>query len=420
MDSRITFKLGVDYDKVAAARVGFHVEKNAINSLKNINEIYDFDLFFSYINNEFRKRMKKMKNDDVLHPVDVLTDLLIHLVSLTRADDEEFQDNFVEPRMVSRTQDFCYNIATRKFEGGRFGWIPKHDPGQVLENLDSGARQTRRFAMKHLNRTNIDSFLTFPRKQRLRKTFEGEAASKGYNWLEEWSLISNMYLTTTNAMITNMADVSGDSLRFLSPFKTVEEYVTSISDLDMYDNGPNRYFVHRFNSLMFILGQPNRDPYRDEIVPPDPRMALYFPHLFGMKESETFENAVENQPDDEEVFENASNQPSNSQRGGATRERIDYDLFVSIYIHKTIKMMWLLYLLKHRKHITAIDVGVELVLSSLLFMAHHDAFFPFIADQVCTVALLAWYVRLCERNGGELRKDTLMWIVFVPYYAIFM
>ena len=89
MDSRITFKLGVDYDKVAAARVGFHVEKNAINSLKNINEIYDFDLFFSYINNEFRKRMKKMKNDDVLHPVDVLTDLLIHLVSLTRADDEE-------------------------------------------------------------------------------------------------------------------------------------------------------------------------------------------------------------------------------------------------------------------------------------------------------------------------------------------
>ena len=113
MSHFITFcKLKKNFDAKAN---GFETEINKSNSkTKSISKISNFSLFFSFVNKTFIDiQSEKSAHKNELHPLDLLTDLSMHIHSC-------FRNMQGLPKLFERDlseKPFCFNTITRCFEG---------------------------------------------------------------------------------------------------------------------------------------------------------------------------------------------------------------------------------------------------------------------------------------------------------------
>lgn len=255
-DLRIIFKLGKSQKDTLRANVGFGVEQLSggmlRNHLNNISHIYDFGLFFAFLNTSVKNKCAKwgIACQD-LHPSEVLCDLLSHLVTLARVGFEQnhtskstdsskaYSAFFVENRLVSYDIDFSFNIVSGSFEGGRFGRIGSHKDAKN----------------KHITFDNLATFVEFV--ENTPRNLEWDEISKTPENLFVWDKQSVLFAKNLQSfyipIINDNLRIQDNKLVFINPFANDKDaYIKAISSVDPQTHGLVTYATIRCIVFIYI------------------------------------------------------------------------------------------------------------------------------------------------------------------------
>jgi hypothetical protein len=440
VDSRIPFKRpGLTQKQVFDAQIGFQVENLGFgrSSLQNIKVIDNFPLFFSYINTEYRRTTTQIDSSVFdLHPIDLLTDLLVHIISIVNKDETLF-----EPRNIDRNMDFSYNILSKQFEGARFGKIvdkKKHidTPAEAKLFLAflSSKDQSLKVYDSERNLYNLD-----------------ETDYQFYDWEDSDFEFMSMFENTFQECLSIM-EIDEKTIRCT---ESNSKIINELSKFDMNADGMNSYMNNRFLALMYILNQENIYERQTLDNTLDPVCRIYFPFIDYDIEavSEVVGGAVPQETkavpqetkavpqetkavpqetkavpqetkavpqETKAVPQETKAVPQETKAVPQNGDGINYDLFASLYIQKSVKLIWVMYLLKNKLKLSFENFAMEQLFNMVTFIVHCDSFGPYILDQTCIMVSIYCYLKICTKHKLTPKVDIFAAIIFAPYYVLFI
>jgi hypothetical protein len=466
VESRIPFKRpGLTQKQVSDAQIGFKVENLGFgrSSLQNINVIDNFPLFFSYINTEYRRTTTQIDSSVFdLHPIDVFTDLLIHIISIVNKDDSLF-----EPRNIDRNMDFSYNILSKQFEGGRFGKIV-----DKKKHIDTPVEAQR--------------FLAFlSSKDQSLKVYESERNL--YNLDEtdyqfyDWEDSDFEFMSTFENTFQECLSIIEIDEKTIACKESNSKIINELSKFDINADGMNSYMNNRFLALMYILNVDNI--YEIETLDNrlDPLCKMYFPFLeYDAKQPLVEGGAVPQEtkavpqetkavpqetkavpqetkavpqetkavpqetkavpqetkavpqetkavpqetkavPQETKAVPQETKAVPQETKLTNNGDGINYDLFASLYIQKAVKLIWVMYLLKNKLKLSFENFAMEQLFNIVTFIVHCDSFGPYILDQTCIMVSIYCYLKICTKHKLTPKVDLFAAIIFAPYYVLFI
>lgn len=398
VESRLPFKMpGLSQKQVADAQIGYKVENLGFGrkSLQNINRIDNFPMFFSYINTEYRRLAGQMKSNAFdLHPIDVLTDLLIHVICIVSKRNDLF-----EPRNIDTNTDFAYNMVLKRFEGARFGKIVENRK-QLESHSDA------RTFLEFLSKKTEQSTKVYKPDKNLYNPEEKEYQL--YDWEEYDFELMNMYQDTFEEC---MKIIKIDDRRiYCSESNT--KIAKELKKFDMNEDGVNTYMNNRFLAFMFILNTQNIYEVESLDNKLDDVCQIYFPFV----DYEQEQSGGAKQP----IIKTVDVDQRKTIAYSRTEECINYDLFASIYIQKSIKMIWVMYLNKNKLLFSLENFVMEQLFNLIVFLVHSDQVGVYILDQTCIMVSIYCYLKLCKKHNMVPKMDVFALIIFAPYYVLFM
>lgn len=389
VDSRLRFKRPqLSQKQVADAQIGYQVENLgfARSPLQNINRIDNFPLFFSHINTEYRRVAYQLGSTAFdLHPIDVLTDLLIHIITIVSKN-----DSIIEPRIIDTNTDFSYNMVSKRFEGARFGKITGNK-----KSIDT--------------HSDLRTFLEFlSKKNQTTELYQSKRNIEDEKQLYDWEPYDFELMKSFQDTFEQCMKILRIDDEKISCSVDIETLQSELESFDINKDGMNTYMNNRFLALMYILKKVfiyDSDSLDNEL---DPICRIYFPFI-------EYDNFKKEQAGGAGDIEYESSK-------GILRsiESVNYDLFASIYIQKSIKMMWIMYLMKKKLQFSFENLALEQLFNATLFMVHSDRVGIYLLDQMCTSFSMYCYLKICARQELVPNLNAFALIIFAPYYVFFI
>lgn len=101
---------------------------------------------------------------------------------------------------------------------------------------------------------------------------------------------------------------------------------------------------------------------------------------------------------------------------------LNYDLHLSMYVQKLLKMLIYRYLnhagiqMTHKEYM--MEMFVNMIVFSLLSLSSGDYFVCYLVDQIMIFVGMQLYLRIAQKENWKVDNNVLSGIILAPYYVI--